>query len=124
MLLIEDETIIRLYPPLRACWAMRGEQAIVPITGRNAKRVLFGVINPRTWASYLDACSQYEAGGFSRIFAVAKTTLSRTTNLVVVGRSILPYGKSQSVVGNSAWHNAYLASKAVLGAQLNGPSLA
>jgi transposase len=48
VLLIEDETIIRLYPPLRACWAMRGEQAVVPITGRNAKRVLFGVINPRT----------------------------------------------------------------------------
>jgi len=27
---------------------MRGEQAVVPITGQNAKRVLFGVINPRT----------------------------------------------------------------------------
>ena len=48
VLLIEDETILRLYPPLRACWAMRGEQAVVPITGQNAKRVLFGVINPRT----------------------------------------------------------------------------
>ena len=48
VLLIEDETILRLFPPLRACWALRGEQAVVPITGQNAKRVLFGVINPRT----------------------------------------------------------------------------
>lgn len=48
VLLIEDETILRLLPPLRACWALRGEQAVVPITGHNAKRVLFGVINPRT----------------------------------------------------------------------------
>jgi len=48
VLLIEDETILRLFPPLRACWALRGEQAVVPITGQNAKRVLFGTINPRT----------------------------------------------------------------------------
>jgi transposase len=48
ILLFEDETIIRLFPPLRACWAMRGTQAVVPITGRNAKRTLFGVLNPRT----------------------------------------------------------------------------
>lgn len=48
VLLIVDETILRLFPPLRACWALRGEQAVVPITGQNAKRVLFGVINPRT----------------------------------------------------------------------------
>jgi transposase len=45
---MEDETILRLFPPLRACWAWRGRQAVVPITGRNAKRVLFGTINLRT----------------------------------------------------------------------------
>jgi hypothetical protein len=48
VLLMEDETILRLFPPLRACWAWRGRQAVVPITGRNAKRVLFGTINLRT----------------------------------------------------------------------------
>lgn len=48
MLLLEDETTLRMFPPLRACWAMRGEQPVVPITGQNAKRVLFGTINPRT----------------------------------------------------------------------------
>jgi DDE superfamily endonuclease len=48
VLLCEDETIIRLFPPLRACWALRGAQAVVPIAGRNVKRTLFGVLNSRT----------------------------------------------------------------------------
>jgi transposase len=45
VLLMEDETILRLFPVLRRAWSMRGEQAQIPITGRNAKRVLFGTIN-------------------------------------------------------------------------------
>lgn len=48
VLLFLDATILRLFPPLRLAWAFRGEQAEVRISGRNAKRVLFGVINPRT----------------------------------------------------------------------------
>lgn len=43
-----DATILRLFPPLRCAGAFRGEQAEVRISGRNAKRVLFGAINPRT----------------------------------------------------------------------------
>jgi DDE superfamily endonuclease len=37
-----------LFPPLRAGWARRGEEAPVPISGGNAKRVLFGAINIET----------------------------------------------------------------------------
>ena len=48
VLLFLDATVLRWFPPLRHAWSFRGEQAVVPITGRNAKRVLFGVINPRT----------------------------------------------------------------------------
>ncbi len=48
VLLMEDETILRLFPVLRRAWSLKGEQAVVPITGRNAKRVLFGTINLRT----------------------------------------------------------------------------
>lgn len=46
--LFVDETILRLFPPLRAKWAWRGEQATVRVTGRSAKRVLFGAVDPRT----------------------------------------------------------------------------
>ncbi len=43
--LAEDETDLRLFPPLRAGWALRGKEAPVPISGHNAKRVLWGAIN-------------------------------------------------------------------------------
>lgn len=48
ILLFEDETILRLLPVLRRAWSVRGEQAKVPISGSNAKQVLFGTINLRT----------------------------------------------------------------------------
>ena len=48
VLLFEDETILRLFPVLRRAWSLRGEQAKVPIRGCNARRVLFGALNPRT----------------------------------------------------------------------------
>lgn len=47
-MLFEDETILRLFPPLRAKWAWRGAQPEVRISGANARRVLFGTINPKT----------------------------------------------------------------------------
>ena len=46
VVLFEDETDLLLFPPLRACWARRGEDAEVPLSGANAKRVLFGALNP------------------------------------------------------------------------------
>ena len=48
VLLFEDETDLLLFPPLRACSAHRGKSAKVVISGRNARRVLFGAINVRT----------------------------------------------------------------------------
>jgi hypothetical protein len=48
VLLFTDWTLLRLFPPLRAMWAETGTQAKVGLTGRNAKRVLFGTINGRT----------------------------------------------------------------------------
>jgi transposase len=48
VILAEDETDLRLFPPLRAGWTRRGRPAPVPISGANAKRVLFGAINITT----------------------------------------------------------------------------
>ncbi|MDB6108749.1 MAG: hypothetical protein JWR69_499 [Pedosphaera sp.] len=46
--LFEDETILRRLPEIRRAWSLRGEPARIPITGQNAKGVLFGTVNPRT----------------------------------------------------------------------------
>jgi transposase len=48
VILAEDETDLLLFPPLRSAWAPRGAQAKVWLTGRNARRVLFGTVNLRT----------------------------------------------------------------------------
>jgi len=48
VVLFEDETILRLFPPLRARWAWKGEQAAVRVSGSNARLVLYGAINVRT----------------------------------------------------------------------------
>jgi transposase len=46
--LAQDETDVLLFPPLRAGWAERGEQVRVWLSGRNARRVIFGALNLRT----------------------------------------------------------------------------
>src|SRR3954465_13009241 len=43
--LFEDETDLLLFPPLRAAWGLRGQPIEVPISGFNARRVVFGTIN-------------------------------------------------------------------------------
>lgn len=43
-----DESLLREFPPLRCAWAKKGQQARVAITGNNARRTIFGVLNPRT----------------------------------------------------------------------------
>ena len=44
-LLVLDETTLRHLPPLRAAWALRGQQARVRISGKNARRSLFGTLD-------------------------------------------------------------------------------
>jgi hypothetical protein len=48
VLLTEDETDLLLFPPLRAMWAPKGEPARVLLSGRNARRVIFGCMNLAT----------------------------------------------------------------------------
>src|SRR5438067_3947630 len=51
--LFEDETDLLLFPPLRATWSRRGQPAPVPISGANAKRVIFGALNIHTGSRLL-----------------------------------------------------------------------
>jgi hypothetical protein len=48
VVLAEDEADLLLFPPLRAAWSKRGEPARVWLSGRNARRVIFGAMNLRT----------------------------------------------------------------------------
>lgn len=44
-MLAEDETDLLLFPPLRAMWSPRGQPAQVMLSGRNARRAVFGAMN-------------------------------------------------------------------------------
>jgi transposase len=67
VLLFTDWTLLRLFPPLRAAWARVGEPADVPVTGRNAKRVLFGAINVHTGHCVV-LCRKRAGGADARAF--------------------------------------------------------
>lgn len=45
VVLAEDETDLLLFPPLRSAWALRGQPTRVWLSGRNARRVVFGTLN-------------------------------------------------------------------------------
>jgi hypothetical protein len=62
--LAEDETDLRLFPPLRAGWAKRGKPAPVPIAGSNAKRVVVGAIDIDTGGRVLLARPRQRGADF------------------------------------------------------------
>jgi hypothetical protein len=51
--LAQDETDLLLFPPLRGAWSQQGEPARVWLSGRNARRVVFGVLNLRSGLRHL-----------------------------------------------------------------------
>lgn len=53
-----------LLPPLRAGWAKRGQPFDVPISGRNARRVVFGAMNLRTGSRLFLARERQRAADF------------------------------------------------------------
>ena len=48
VVLAQDETDLLLFPPLRAGWSLKGQSAKVYLSGRNARRVIFGTLNLMT----------------------------------------------------------------------------
>jgi hypothetical protein len=67
--LAENETDLLLFPPLRAGWSLRGEPAKVPISGRNARRVIFGAMNLMTGTQLLLPRPKGRAGDFQALLA-------------------------------------------------------
>ena len=57
---------MRHLPPLRAAWALRGEQASVPISGKNARRSLFGTIDLRNGRRVLMPSAHQCLGDYHR----------------------------------------------------------
>lgn len=83
MVLFEDETDLLLFPPLRASWSRRGEPAQVPITGQNAKRVVWGVFNVLTGYRLLWSSRRQRASDFCEFLELIRGHF-RSWNVVLV----------------------------------------
>ena len=66
--LFEDETVLRLLPEIRRAWSLRGEQARIRITGKNANCVLFGALQsanrPSNRGAGAQPCGRSISSGF------------------------------------------------------------
>lgn len=59
-----------LFPPLRAAWGRRGQPLEVPISGRNARRVVFGTLNIETGQRVLLARRRQRSEDFRAFLSV------------------------------------------------------
>jgi hypothetical protein len=64
VVLAEDETDLLLFPPLRSAWAKRGAPAKVMLSGWNARRVIYGMLNIRTGSRLFLAHTSHKQSAF------------------------------------------------------------
>ncbi len=62
--MITDATILTETPPLRASWARAGEQALIPIGGSHANRVLYGTMNIQSGHRLLETVARWNGESF------------------------------------------------------------
>lgn len=86
VILAEDETILREFPPLRACWGKIGEPVAVPITGSNARRVVFGVLNPFTGTRLCLTATRNGGPQFRELLTQLRGTYKRWDILLLLDR--------------------------------------
>jgi hypothetical protein len=73
VILFLDSTIFTEVPPLRAMWALMGEQAQVPIIGSHGKRFLTGVLNIQS-GDYLDYVSErFRQANFQEVLRLMRS---------------------------------------------------
>jgi DDE superfamily endonuclease len=73
VVLAQDETDLLLFPPLRAAWSKRGEVARVWLSGRNARRVIFGAMNLRTGTRLFVPREKGRSGDFQAFLAEVRS---------------------------------------------------
>lgn len=86
VILAEDETILREFPPLRACWGKVGQPVEVPITGSNARRVVFGALNPFTGTRVCTIASRNTGPAFREFLRALRGTYKRWDILLLLDR--------------------------------------
>ncbi len=87
VVLFEDETLLREFPPLRAAWAKQGEQAVVEITGTNARRTICGALNPRTGKRLLVKRVRNRAADFQAFLQYVRSKYRRWDIVMILDQA-------------------------------------
>jgi hypothetical protein len=74
VVLAEDETDLLLFPPLRSAWSLRGQPKEVLLSGRNARRLVFGAMNLRTGHRLLLPREHQRAADFQAFLRVVHSS--------------------------------------------------
>lgn len=87
-----------MFPPLRAKWALKGQQAVVKITGRNARRTLFATIDIRTGRRVLLRRWKARQADFQAFLRLLRQRYGKRTIALLLDRSpIHEAAKSQEL---------------------------
>ena len=106
---MEDEPILRLFPVLRRAWSLRGQQAPVSITGRNAKRVLFATVNLRTGHRICQRAANMRQANFHRLLhEVRRRYGKRPVYMVLDAAPCHIAGKSEALAADLDLHFIWL----------------
>ncbi len=81
VVLFEDETILREFPPLRAGWAVA-----VPISGSNARRSLFATLNPKMGQVFQRALPNQKASSFQAFLRALRARYRRWCIWLILDR--------------------------------------
>jgi transposase len=92
--LCQDETVIRLFPVLRRSWSVRGQQALVRITGRNAQRVLSCALNLRTGRRITLQHKGMNSAGFQILLCKVRTAYGRLPVCMLLDKGSLHRAKA------------------------------
>jgi hypothetical protein len=115
-LLFADATRLRLFPPLRAAWARMGEQAVVPVTGRD---------QCSDGPSPYGAVAVRDRAGGARVTRGGAPPLPPGADHLAVARSGAgPYGCTHATTGPGVGHRTGVAAHTMAGTQRHGPTVA
>lgn len=98
VVLCEDETILREFPPLRACWGKVGSPVEVAITGSNARRVVFGALNPFTGTRVSRTTTRNSGPEFRAFLELLRGTYKRWDILLILDRASSHTAKATEVL--------------------------
>lgn len=120
-----DETTLRLLPPLRAAWALRGEQAQVPISGKNDSRSLFGALDLRSGRRMLMSSPKQRLPDMARFLRRLRAGAGAKGALwLLLDAHSTHHQSDDPASGRPTLHPTLLAAQTISQAQPGGPSLA